>query len=278
MHVAPMPVQQQQQPASGHAFPGAPQEQSQQPKLHRVRILSSSPPRYVTRPLCLADSPYYVPDLHARSPPLPLPAQSSTSPTPSCSAAGQRPLQLAPSASASASGLGFQEAVPLMLPLASQVLSAGASGGGGSGGRGGKPTRPFKAYPRDPLSLTAGLQVSDALLPDANERNERFMVFRHHILSQTAGGAVQRRASGGSGAGVKRPASPAQQPSSSDAQTAAAAAAEGLGLLRATAPQQRGGQALPGRAPRQGGRGGHPRRLPRAGLSAGPHPMPEFCR
>ena len=59
----------------------------------------------------------------------------------------------------------------------------------GSSGRSGKPTRPFKAYPKDPLSLAAGVQVpgvgmgaAEAALGLAS--NEAYAEFRRRMLAQ----------------------------------------------------------------------------------------------
>ncbi|XP_058817858.1 protein giant [Topomyia yanbarensis] len=47
-------------------------------------------------------------------------------------------------------------------------------------GRDGKLTRPFKAYPRDPLSLTAGFMASDSLLDTMSA--EKYNIFRKRML------------------------------------------------------------------------------------------------
>ncbi|XP_034231852.1 protein giant [Thrips palmi] len=55
--------------------------------------------------------------------------------------------------------------------------------------RNGKPTRPFKAYPKDPLSLTAGVQVGGVTLGAAEAAlgrasNEAYAEFRRRMLAQ----------------------------------------------------------------------------------------------
>lgn len=58
-----------------------------------------------------------------------------------------------------------------------------------SSGRSGKPTRPFKAYPKDPLSLAAGVQVPGVGLGAAEAAlglasNEAYAEFRRRMLAQ----------------------------------------------------------------------------------------------
>lgn len=68
------------------------------------------------------------------------------------------------------------------LPLAPPHQSSPAS-------RNGKPTRPFKAYPKDPLSLAAGVQVGGVTLGAAEAAlgrasNEAYAEFRRRMLAQ----------------------------------------------------------------------------------------------
>lgn len=49
-------------------------------------------------------------------------------------------------------------------------------------GRDGKLSRPFKAYPRDPLSITASLSAADSILDRAS--NEKYIAFRKQMMEQ----------------------------------------------------------------------------------------------
>lgn len=101
---------------------------------------------------------------------------------------------------------------------------------GGCTGRSGKPTRPFKAYPKDPLSLTAGVQVPGVALGSAEAAlgrasNEAYAEFRRRMLAQVQ--AATAPSGGGSPAKQskrsERPGSPTQQ-QAADSPTAGHAA------------------------------------------------------
>ncbi|KAJ1523052.1 hypothetical protein ONE63_002180 [Megalurothrips usitatus] len=89
------------------------------------------------------------------------------------------PLALAP---------GYGGVLPMEngLPLPQQVTVSAAAA---AATKNGKPTRPFKAYPKDPLSLAAGVAVNAGTLGAAEAAlgrasNEAYAEFRRRMLAQ----------------------------------------------------------------------------------------------
>ncbi|XP_046409198.1 protein giant [Ischnura elegans] len=85
-----------------------------------------------------------------------------------------------------------QPTFPSLLPppLHKTLAVAAASTTGGKMEPGAKVTRPFKAYPKDPLTLTVGVSTAESLLGQAS--NEAYVEFRKQMLQQVAATKARR--------------------------------------------------------------------------------------
>ncbi|XP_071455144.1 protein giant [Hetaerina americana] len=83
-----------------------------------------------------------------------------------------------------------QPTFPALLPAPLHKTLAVAAASSSKAEPGIKVTRPFKAYPKDPLTLTVGVSTTESLLGQAS--NEAYVEFRKQMLRQVAATKARR--------------------------------------------------------------------------------------